>query len=105
MQLPQRFRLRPGIVKGKLRHVGLHLQRGQRAAQLMGGIRGEAALAGHHLLRTGEKMVKRIKQRANLRRHAVGGQRIGRIRRARAQGLRQFFQRFQFPAQQNNQQQ
>ena len=89
----------------ELRHVSLHLQGRQRAAQLVGGIGRKAALAGHHLLGAREEMIQRVEQGAHFRRKALRRQFIGGIRRAGAQGLRQFFQRLQLPTQKDDQQQ
>lgn len=77
------------IVLRELRHVSLHLQGRQRAAQLVGGIGRKAALAGHHLTGTCEEVIQRVEQGAHFRGHTLKHKRIGRIRRAGVQGLRQ----------------
>ena len=104
MQLCQRFFPRLRIVLRELRHVSLHLQGRQRAAQLVGGIGRKAALAGHHLLGACEEVIQRVEQGAHFRGHTLKHKRIGRIRRAGAQGLRQLFERPQLPDQEENQQ-
>ena len=84
VQLIQRFALAFRIVLRHLRHLRLYPQRGQRATQFMGGIRGEAALAGHHVVGAAEKLIQGIEQRPDLTWHAVGIDRVSGIRIALA---------------------
>ena len=71
----------------------------------MGGVRGKAPLAGHHVVGTAKQLVEGIQQRAHFRRYAIGIQRLTGIRVALAQRAGQLFQRRQLAAQQHDQQQ
>ena len=63
------------IGTGPLGHLRLRPDRGNRGAQLMGGVGREAALRGHHPLDALEQAIERLHHRPHLCRHV--GQRDG----------------------------
>lgn len=97
----------PGSSRESCPRRFLHLQRGQRAAQLIGGIRVKRrSRAIISCVRA-----KRWLSASSSRRTSVGTPWVGSVsvasgeEKGAGRSPRQIFQRFQFPAQQNNQQQ
>ena len=81
------------VLRGALRHLRLHADAGDRCAQLVRGVGGEAALARQLLVHALEQAVERAHQRAHLGQHAVLGQRLQRVRVARGHAGAQGAQR------------
>ena len=65
VELGQRFLTSFCIVHRELGDVGLYLQRRQRAAQLMGGIRGKPTFAQHGVMGALEQLIQSLDQRAD----------------------------------------
>lgn len=98
MELSQGFLTPLWIVQRELGDFSLHLQRRQRAAQLVGGISGKPTLAQHDVVGALEQLIQRLDQRADFSGDLLHAERFRRVRRAQAQRARQMFQRRQFAA-------
>jgi hypothetical protein len=71
-----------GFVGGGQRDLGLRLERGQRRAQFVRGIGGEAALVLEGPVDAGEEFVQALHQRQDLARRVAVGDRRQPVRRA-----------------------